>query len=66
MLACSLSVAAYAQTGETGFFNPLSASRGGLHLYNVSLNAGYFPAATRSVRLVWARRAGWARQAPRQ
>jgi hypothetical protein len=33
---------ATAQSGAAGFFNPLSASRDGLHLYGVSVYTGYF------------------------
>src|SRR5262245_453735 len=42
MLACRGAVTAKAQSGEAGFFNPLSASRDGIHLNNVSVYGGYF------------------------
>jgi hypothetical protein len=42
MLACCYPLAAWTQTGDASFFNPLSSTRGGLHLYRVNLYAGYF------------------------
>jgi hypothetical protein len=33
---------AQAQSGAAGFFNPLSASRNGIHLYSASVYGGYF------------------------
>ena len=37
---------AAAQTGAGGFFNPLSGSRDGIHVYGVSVFAGYFSGGT--------------------
>lgn len=41
ILVC-LAVTATAQSGAAGFFNPLSASHDGIHLYGVSVFTGYF------------------------
>ena len=38
----SFAVTATAQSGAAGFFNPLSTSRDGIHLYGVSVYTGYF------------------------
>jgi len=39
-------VAAHAQSGAAGFFNPLSATQNGVHLYEVSVHGGYFTGGT--------------------
>src|ERR1035441_1441975 len=42
ILGCLGAGTAAAQTGAAGFFNPLSASRNGIHLYGVSVFGDYF------------------------
>ena len=42
ILACLGAGTAAAQSGAAGFFNPLSASRDGIHLYGVSVFGDYF------------------------
>jgi hypothetical protein len=41
-LSCLMAIPAQAQSGEAGFFNPLSASKSGIHLYGVSIYGGYY------------------------
>ena len=42
VVLASVVVTATAQSGAAGFFNPLSTSRDGIHLYGVSVYTGYF------------------------
>jgi hypothetical protein len=42
MLGCFMMGTAVAQSGVAGFFNPVSASRDGIHLYGVSVFGAYF------------------------
>ena len=46
ILGCLGLGTAVAQSGAAGFFNPLSASRDGIHLYGVSIFGGYFSGGT--------------------
>jgi hypothetical protein len=46
ILGCLWVGTAAAQSGAAGFFNPLSASRDGIHLYGVSIFGSYFSSGT--------------------